>query len=151
MGASEILIARSSRMAGMSDRPLKILVVDDDAAIVWLMQRLLASLGHDVVTAASAAEALTACEQQLPELVLCDIEMPEMDGLAFARRFRERFGGAGLLIAATGNSGAEHLQAIQSAGFDELIVKPIGLPTLRALLSTLPHGAAQEESARPEI
>ena len=67
-----------------------VLVVDDDAPIRIMLRRMLEDEGYDVVLAANGLEALSYCERGLPDLVLLDIGMPDMDGYAFVEEFVRR-------------------------------------------------------------
>ena len=68
----------------------RILVVDDDAPIRSLVQVVLTHAGHDVVEAEGAQQALDAIEQQMPDVVLLDLLMPDMDGWVFLDELRTR-------------------------------------------------------------
>jgi DNA-binding response OmpR family regulator len=60
--------------------PILVLLVEDSAAIRALVRRMLAAGGHTVLEAAGGAAALAACREQQPDVVLLDVEMPEMSG-----------------------------------------------------------------------
>lgn len=69
------------------DAPARILAIDDEASIRFLLKEILKLEGYDVITLASAEEALTYIEEQgLPHLAIVDINMPGMGGLAFCER-----------------------------------------------------------------
>jgi two-component system response regulator MprA len=65
-----------------------ILVVDDDAAICRVLARALAAEGYVVTTASDGGGALVELERRLPDLMLLDVSLPGLDGLAVARRAR---------------------------------------------------------------
>jgi len=65
-----------------------ILVVDDEARLVSLVETYLAQSGYRVVTASNGREALSVAERQEPDLIILDIMMPEMDGYEFMRIYR---------------------------------------------------------------
>jgi len=71
-----------------------VLVVDDEPAIVRALGRLLRRHGHDLRTAASAAEALTVLEGFSPEVVISDFKMDGLNGLELLRIVADRFPGA---------------------------------------------------------
>jgi len=71
------------------DRPLKIMVVDDEANIREVLESFLESEGFDVVTAESGASALSALEYEEPHIVLLDIRMPDIDGIQCLRKLKE--------------------------------------------------------------
>ena len=67
-----------------------ILVVDDDPPIRRMLERTLAAEGYEVARAADGGAALAAVERSVPDLVVLDVAMPGLDGLAVARRLRGR-------------------------------------------------------------
>lgn len=68
----------------------KVLIVDDDAPIRQLMEVVLSNEGYDVTATAGAREALEAIEKDMPDVVLLDLLMPEMDGWVFLDELRRR-------------------------------------------------------------
>lgn len=70
-------------------RAARILVVDDDPAILVCVSMALEDEGYDVQTATNGVKALEAVQQSAPTLILLDMRMPVMDGWAFARAYRE--------------------------------------------------------------
>ena len=113
---------------------LKILLVDDDPAILELNEILLERDGHDVLAAASGHEALQALAKRRFDVVFLDEEMPGMGGVEVARRIRggEAPGGKRQLIfALTGNSAAEDRTRLLAAGFDACFSKPFRAEELR--------------------
>src|SRR5258705_2708238 len=67
-----------------------ILVVDDDAPIRRMLDRTLSAVGYSVESAADGGAALAAVERSAPDLILLDVAMPGLDGLAVCRRLRPR-------------------------------------------------------------
>jgi two-component system response regulator MprA len=65
-----------------------ILVVDDDAAIRRMLERTLAAAGYDVAAAPDGGAALAAIERSAPDLLVLDVGLPDLDGLAVCRRLR---------------------------------------------------------------
>ena len=70
----------------------RILIVDDDAHIVAVMSLWLTQHGYDIVEAANGAEALETLGETSVDLIISDVNMPQMDGLAFARAVRDQRG-----------------------------------------------------------
>jgi signal transduction histidine kinase/CheY-like chemotaxis protein len=106
---------------------LKILLVDDDPAILELNEILLARDGHAVVVAASGAEALRVLAKRPFDVVFLDEEMPGMSGVEVAKKIRSREAPGDkhqLLFALTGNSTTEDRARLQAAGFDAALGKP---------------------------
>jgi CheY-like chemotaxis protein len=105
-----------------------ILVVDDDADSRELLAMLLQQGQARVSTAASAAQALELLRHELPELLISDIGMPEMDGYAFIREVRTRppqQGGQVPSVALTAYARQEDRAAALLAGFDSHVAKPL--------------------------
>ena len=67
-----------------------ILVVDDDAPIRRMLERTLAAEGYAVESAADGGDALVSVERSTPDLILLDVTMPGLDGLAVCRRLRDK-------------------------------------------------------------
>ncbi|MEG4026876.1 MULTISPECIES: PAS domain S-box protein [unclassified Microcoleus] len=107
---------------------IQVLVVDDDADMRELAAFTLMQSGAQVATAASGAQALTLLNQSLPDLLLCDIGMPEMDGYALIRQIRKwspQQGGTIPAIALTAYAGEINQQQALAAGFQIHIPKPV--------------------------
>ncbi|HEY9624631.1 MAG TPA: PAS domain S-box protein [Crinalium sp.] len=105
-----------------------VLVVDDDADMRELAAFTLMQSGAQVTTADSAAQALTLLNQSVPDLLLCDIGMPEMDGYALIRQIRKwslEQGGMIPAIALTAYAGEINQQQALAAGFGMHISKPV--------------------------
>ncbi len=107
---------------------IHVLVVDDDADMRELAAFTLMQSGAQVTTAASAAQALTLLNQSVPDLLLCDIGMPEMDGYSLIRQIRKwspEQGGMIPAIALTAYAGEINQQQALAAGFGMHISKPV--------------------------
>jgi putative two-component system response regulator len=103
----------------------RILIVDDDASIRDLHRRLAEHLGYTVETAADGIEALAKLALDI-DLVVLDVQMPNMDGFEVAQRIRAQPGRAFLpIIMVTGLSGAEDHRRAWRAGVNDFITKPI--------------------------
>lgn len=117
----------------------RILVVDDAPVAAEMLSKLLRKLGQEVRTAHSAAQALELAAVDPPDLVISDLGMPHVDGLELARRLRampqmqDR-----VLVALTGYGQDGDKRRTKEAGFDQHLVKPVSLETLRGLLGSLP-------------
>ena len=122
----------------MSADAARLLVVDDVAENVRLLQAVLEAQGYEVVTATDGAAALELATSAEPDLVLLDVMMPPPDGLAVCRRLREQPDTAVLpVIMLTASEGSEKRTAIE-AGADDFIPKPFDrdelLTRIRSLL-----------------
>jgi CheY-like chemotaxis protein len=127
----DAMFARPS--AGPAVTPL--LVVDDHAATRQLLHGVLSSAGYDVRTATSAEEALGLLVVFRPRLMLVDVQLTGMDGLALARRLKEAHGTRDILVVAMSASGGETAgrRAVE-AGCDGFIAKPFSIRSLLAFL-----------------
>lgn len=114
-------------------RPL-VLVVDDNDTNRLVLSHCIDALGGDVLMAQHGAAALEMLADAQVDLVLMDIAMPVMDGLEATRRLREA-GFARPIIAVTAQMGADDLPRLRSAGFDDLIEKPISAPAIAQALA----------------
>ena len=132
--------AKPSLDAGMAQRhPLRILLAEDNAVNQKLALRLLGQMGYRADVASNGIEALECVERQRYDLVLMDVQMPEMDGLEASRRIT----GQGLakerprIVAMTANAMAGDREECLAAGMDDYLTKPIRVDALvAALLNT---------------
>jgi signal transduction histidine kinase/CheY-like chemotaxis protein len=114
-----------------------VLVVEDNADTRDVLKLMLEVEGAAVDTAETGEEALAVADRRRPDVVLCDIGLPDIDGLDVARRMRGRPGFAGVrLIALTGYGQAEDMRQAAEAGFDAHLTKPVNLEQLMALLAS---------------
>jgi len=114
-----------------------VLLVDDDAAIRRMLARTLVAEGYDVGVESGGGGALAAIERSAPDLVVLDIGLPDLDGLAVCRRLR----GKGLalpILMLTARDAVSDRVAGLDAGADDYLVKPFApeelLARVRALL-----------------
>src|SRR5213079_970790 len=99
-----------------------VLVVDDDPKIVTLVRTYLEREGFPVVTAGDGRAALAAVAQEQPRLIVLDLMLPELDGLALMRIVRERSEVPIVILSARG-SAADRVYGIHE-GADDYLVKP---------------------------
>jgi CheY-like chemotaxis protein len=122
----------SGRLDGRS-----IVVVEDDDDTRTVLTFMLEAEGARVEAAGRGEEAVTLATRMRPDVVLCDIGLPDIDGMEVARRLRAREGLTGMrLIALTGYGQAEDVRQAVAAGFDAHVTKPVNLDQLMALLAT---------------
>ncbi len=116
----------------------QVLVVEDTEMNRLIVVEMLRLLGMRVAVAECGEDALAACRQQAPDLVLMDIQMPGMDGLEATRRLRALQHGAALprfpIVALTANAMDSDRLASRAAGVDEHVAKPVDVQQLRAVL-----------------
>ena len=124
---------------------MRILVVEDNRVNQHLILALLRKRGHTTEVAGNGVEALAAIERGSFDLVLMDIQMPEMDGLEAVRRIRKAEAITGMhlpVVAMTARAMAGDREAILAAGMDDYLEKPVQLERLDAVLR-------RASSARP--
>jgi signal transduction histidine kinase/CheY-like chemotaxis protein/integral membrane sensor domain MASE1 len=126
-----------SREAQDPARSLRILLVEDNLVNQRVASRLLEKKGHRVVLAVNGWEALTVLQEESYDLVLMDVQMPEMDGLEATARIRELEKVTGrhqLVIALTAHAMKCDVERCLAAGMDDYLTKPIRTRELDDLL-----------------
>ena len=114
----------SQPQATGDDRPL-ILVVDDEPTAAMVVEEQLAQHGYRTMTAHSGQEALKLVHERQPQLVLLDVMMPDMSGLAVCRRLREEFDSNSLpILLVTARTRPEDVVEGLEAGANDHIAKP---------------------------
>jgi signal transduction histidine kinase/DNA-binding response OmpR family regulator len=120
--------------------PLRILLAEDNPVNQKLALRLLSQLGYDADTATDGGEALAAIERTEYDLVLMDVQMPEIDGLEATRRIRRTHADRSIwIVAMTANAMAGDREACLAAGMNDYISKPIRPAELTAALERAPR------------
>jgi two-component system KDP operon response regulator KdpE len=110
----------------------RVLVVDDEPQILRALQMSLAGEGYEVVTARTAAEALTAAAARPPEAVILDLLLPDGHGTDVCRELRDWTAVPIVVLSAVGDE-AEKVAALD-AGADDYVTKPFGVEELLARL-----------------
>ena len=114
---------------------MRILVVEDHGDSADLLARVLRGAGHEVLTAATAAEALAACATRVYDLLISDIGLPDCDGWELLRRVRERHVLRAIAVSAFG--APADLERSRRAGFEIHLVKPISFERLTDAVAAL--------------
>jgi CheY-like chemotaxis protein len=106
--------------------PARILVIEDNLASRELATYLLSKRGHAVESAENGAQGLGAAERMQPDLILCDLQMPELNGYEFIARLRAhpRLGKTVVLTVTAFSMPGDESKAL-TAGFDGYLSKPI--------------------------
>ena len=121
-------------------KPLSILVAEDNKVNQLLIKKVLKNLGYQAQTAENGQEALEACKNSVFDLVLMDIQMPEMDGITAAKKIledssMERFPN---IVALTANIAEGIKERCLSAGMTDYMTKPLNVKMLVDVLERLP-------------
>jgi len=110
----------------------KVLIVDDNPASRELLLAVLKRLSYDILEACNGAEALEKIAATRPDLVLLDIEMPVMDGIAVVRKLRQDSRFASLpVLAVTADAMQGTRDRILAEGFSGYVTKPIDAARIR--------------------
>jgi CheY-like chemotaxis protein/HPt (histidine-containing phosphotransfer) domain-containing protein len=130
-------------------RPLRILIAEDDATNRMVVSKMLQEFNAETRIAVDGVQALQAASEADFDLILMDVRMPEMDGLAATRAIRARGGrlAAVPIIALTANAFAEDMKLCREAGMSDFLAKPLRKPAmvaaiLRAISRLAPPTAA---------
>jgi two-component system, chemotaxis family, chemotaxis protein CheY len=122
------------------------LVVDDSRVVRKAARRIVETLGFTVREAEDGAQALQACREAMPKVVLLDWNMPVMDGISFLRAARAEFGpDQPVVVLCTTEAAVERIVEALEAGAQEYIMKPFDAALLQdkfVQAGLLPHQAA---------
>ena len=135
--ATTALPADDGSPAAQAGQALRVLVAEDNPVNQLLMSAMLANMGHSADVVADGREALRQVQQSHYDLVLMDIQMPEMDGVAATRAIRRLPGAVGRvpIISVSANVFAEQRAAYLGAGMNDHVTKPIDQDRLAAAIA----------------
>jgi signal transduction histidine kinase len=119
--------------------PLDILLIEDNDDVADTLASWLSQNGHRVTVARTGAKGLELALSTRPQLVLCDVGLPEMDGIEVCHRVRQAAiaGFQPMMVALTGWGKEEDRQRTKQAGFDHHLVKPVALDMLSEILGSV--------------
>jgi PAS domain S-box-containing protein len=135
-------VARTELDAGMAVRhPLRILLAEDNIVNQKVALRILGQMGYRADVAANGLEAIEAVERQTYDLVLMDVQMPELDGFEASREINRRWPGERRprIVAMTANAMQGDRELCVAAGMDDYVAKPIRVEELVAALERSPR------------
>ena len=148
-GVQGAVPAPQAAASGGPQAPL-VLVVDDSITVRRVTQRLLKREGYRVALAADGLQALERLREELPVVVLCDIEMPRMDGFEFVRHLRDEPAWATLpVVMITSRLADKHRDHARAMGVDHYLGKPYPEEELLALVEAYARLAPPLEPPRP--
>jgi DNA-binding response OmpR family regulator len=119
-----------------SEKVAKILLVDDDAALLDVLALAFEDAGHDVLRAKDGLDALAAMKSARPELVVCDVTMPRLDGLSLCRQLREAKDAVPIVLLTSRDSEIDEALGLE-LGADDYVTKPFSTRVLLARVSAL--------------
>jgi len=125
-------------------RPLRILVVDDDPAMVGAINALVGTEGHQVITAYDGLTAVRRFREEHPDLVLLDLAMPGPDGFTVAGQIRAA-GSAPIIVVSGESSEGAKVKAL-GIGADDYLVKPFGRAELLARIAAVMRRVGRAEA-----
>jgi two-component system, OmpR family, KDP operon response regulator KdpE len=126
-----------------------ILVVDDEPQIRGLLQVTLSTNGYDVIEAENGEEAIAAVVREHPNLILLDVNMPNMSGFEACRKIRLSFGGPIIMVTARDEE-QDKVVALDS-GADDYVVKPFGVGELLARIRAALRRSSPPDEPLPKI
>jgi GAF domain-containing protein/CheY-like chemotaxis protein/HPt (histidine-containing phosphotransfer) domain-containing protein len=129
--------------------PLRILLAEDNVVNQKVALRLLGQMGYRADMAANGLEAVDAVARQVYDVVLMDVQMPEMDGFEASREINRRWPGGRRprIVAMTANAMQGDRELCEAAGMDDYVAKPIRIEELVAALERSPRRSETEERA----
>jgi AmiR/NasT family two-component response regulator len=131
-------------------RPLRVLVVDDEKPVAAGLQGQLDALGYDVVALAhDGLHAIEVCRRTQPDLVIMDIEMPGLDGLAAARQIAKDPGTPVIILTAHGHPNLVE-QAVED-GVVHYLLKPVTSPSLHAAIQVAMARSRETQELRESV
>jgi signal transduction histidine kinase len=123
---------------GASAAALSVLVIEDNEDVAETLTMLLEELGHRVSLARTGRNGVAMAQQSEPDVVLCDIGLPGMDGLEVCRQIRALpTKTRPIMVAVTGWGQDADRRKTREAGFDHHLVKPVGIGSLHQLLQNV--------------
>ena len=122
-------------MTTSSQKPLKILIADDEASIRRILETRLKMGGHQVVLAENGSRAIELFHHEQPDLVVCDVMMPELDGFAVTEQIRSQSDIPIILLTALSDV-ADRITGLQ-LGADDYMVKPFSPKELEARIRSV--------------
>jgi CheY-like chemotaxis protein len=137
--------ATTSDLAGAA---LNVVVIEDNADITATLTLLLERMGHHVTAARAGEDGVRLIETQKPDVVLCDLGLPGIDGIEVGRLVRRlELERQPLLVALTGWGREADLKRTKEAGFDDHLVKPVKAERLRVILRNTATNRFSHEQA----
>jgi CheY-like chemotaxis protein len=118
------------------NKSLKILIIDDNKDLAEIICELISSLGYITASAHNGREGITKARALQPDVIICDIGLPDMSGFEVAKLIRKDFVKEDtFIIALSGYAQPEDIERSKEAGFDRHLGKPVSLEKLQMVLN----------------
>lgn len=127
---------------------MKVLAVDDSEANLILLEMQLTELNHEVSLAKSAAEALDLIATQTFDLIIMDIQMPELDGVQATQKIRD-LGHKVPIVGLTAHATRQEQDIYYKAGMSEVLIKPVRMDMLKSMIRRMGSGPAKPPIRAP--
>jgi putative nucleotidyltransferase with HDIG domain len=143
------LVERKFYFRGVGEKP-RVMLVDDEVDYLMLLKLRLVNEGFDVVTADNAADALKLMEQAIPDLVVCDVVMPGIDGITLFKKMRGRAGlvETPLIFLSAKDETQFKVEALHQ-GAEDYLVKPVDMRELAARCRNIIRRDARRKAGAP--
>lgn len=128
--------------------PLRVLVVDDEPPIRRFLRTSLTAQGYELVEAESGTGALEAVRRSVPDLIVLDLGLPDIDGLEVIRRLRGNGVATPVIVLSSRMDEAGKVEALD-LGADDYVTKPFGVPELLARIRAALRHRLQQQGERP--
>ncbi len=120
----------------LSRHPKRILLVDDEDDARFALSRILANEGYMVDTVSNGYDALNFLQEQDADLIITDINMPQMDGISFLREVNACFPGSNVIMITAYGRIESYIEAINLGAF-EYINKPVKVEELKSIIKKM--------------
>lgn len=115
---------------------LKILMIEDNSDLREIMHDMFEIMGHEAEVAANGIDGIHKAKEFHPDIIFCDIGLPDMEGYEVARRIRSDYMLEDIfMVALTGYTGSKEIELAIESGFDRYLSKPVGIDVLKLLFS----------------
>lgn len=128
---------------------LKILLAEDNEVNQRVAKQMLLTLGYEADVAQDGLEVLEAIQKQTYDLILMDVQMPRLDGLATTRQIRQQSGPQPYIVAMTANAMPRDRDLCLAEGMDDYLSKPVSLEKLKTLLDKFSESSPPVSPSSP--
>jgi DNA-binding response OmpR family regulator len=125
----------------LNEKPVRVAVVDDDPGIVKVISVILKTNGFEVIDALNGIKALAMVKSELPDVVLLDIMMPDVDGFEVCRQLKDDPSTRDIpVIFVSAKTGLDHVEKGKELGAADYIIKPFAPAVLIAKIREVAEG-----------